>query len=952
MKFGATTMKRKIEEKSANELFILGLTAKDPEEKVRYCTKFLEIEPKAAAFMWRYKWEALCDLGRYEEAIACCDKALEIDPKNADAWINKGVALDHLERYEKTIWCWDKALEIDPMNALAWYNKSYVLDHLGRYEEAIECCDKALEIDPKNVGAWINKGVALGHLERYEETIWCWDKALEIDPKDALAWSNKGDTFLHLGRYEEAIECCDNALGIDPKNAAAWNNKGDALDHLGRYEGAIRCYDQALGIDPKNADAWANRGVSISLGKLGDPRVVEPLIKELGDENGNVRGGATLSLGKLGDLRAVEPLIKTLDDENETVRIGAVNALGRIGEPAIEPLIKAFGDENSLGDENETVFECTANALGRIGELVVEPLIKALGDENETVRLGAVFVLGKLGDPRAVEPLIGRTLGDENEKVRMCAAILLAEIGDEDVVKLLIKALRDENETVLGCAVNALGQIGEPAVEPLIKALVDGDDWRTRSGAAISLGWIGDIRAIPALEKATNDSNKAVREVAIKVLDMIKSSDVYKDYLKGKIKPKITLNFPQMVFQPNNWKRIDIAITNTGSMHAKDISIEPSGDIEFRRIPTIPQLNINETETIAIAMKPTVTGDVPIDVTLTYKDAIDRDYTSSEEVWVSVADPTSTPEQNQPPTAPATHFTTLRTVWDPSSKDFVWGAGKPDEYGELPRIKRWIEGNNPNIYWFLLKIVNSTDHPVTGWNVTLYTEQALTITEAHIDERPVHIVKSDFDTDSNRNVCVVAIPPELGVSIPANGGRRSMYFKMDIRCEDALNMEFGVSGVVKLGKSSQMEVPIKEKRFTYACKYGDFRNMYYGSIDALASMAVTNLQESYSLEIVQNFTNSFRLIREFEKYCNDRYAESEVLIEKLEVVHSSLKAAEPITKDEILPLVEENLAALRLMSGVEAQQKRGIRMCEKLVELLHIATFKIGRGAHHVGMGR
>jgi hypothetical protein len=63
-------------------------------------------------------------------------------------------------------------------------------------------------------------------------------------------------------------------------------------------------------------------------------------------------------------------------------------------------------------------------------------------------------------------------------------------------------------------------------------------------------------------------------------------------------------------------------------------------------------------------------------------------------------------------TAPATHFTTLRTVWDPSSKDFVWGAEKPDEYGELPRIKEWIRNKNPNIYWFLLKIANRTDHPV------------------------------------------------------------------------------------------------------------------------------------------------------------------------------------------------------------------------------------------------
>ena len=336
---------------------------------------------------------------------------------------------------------------------------------------------------------------------------------------------------------------------------------------------------------------------------------------------------------------------------------------------------------------------------------------------------------------------------------------------------------------------------------------------------------------------------------------------------------------------------------------------------------------------------------MPIDIALTYKDALDRDYTSSEEVWVLVADSTSTPEQKPRPNAPTTQFTTLRTVWDPSNKDFVWGAEKPDGYGELPRIKRWIEGNNPNIYWFLLKIVNRADYPVTEWNVTLYTEQALTITEAHLDKQQVRIVKSDFDTDNNRNVCVIAIPPELGVSIPANGGRRSMYFKMDIRCEDALKMEFGVFGVVKLGKSPQMEVPIKEKRFIYACKYGDFRNMYYGSIDDLASQVMGNLQDSYRREIVQNFTNSFRLIRDFENYCKNNYAEPEILIDKLEAVHSSLIAAEPITKDEILPFVEENLDVIRKLGGavpnVEAQKERGMRMCEKLVELLHTASFKI-----------
>jgi hypothetical protein len=140
-------------------------------------------------------------------------------------------------------------------------------------------------------------------------------------------------------------------------------------------------------------------------------------------------------------------------------------------------------------------------------------------------------------------------------------------------------------------------------------------------------------------------------------------------------------------------------------------------------------------------------------------------------------------------------------------------------------------------------------------------------------------------------------------------------------------------------------VPIRKKRFTYACKYGDFENMLRGSPDTLASQVMANLQNPDNRRIMQNFTNSVRLIRDFEKYCNNRYAESEVLVEKLEVAYSSLKAAEPIMKDEILPPVEENPDVLRMMGGVEAQKERGMRMCGQMVELLHIATFKVGGGA-------
>ena len=131
-------------------------------------------------------------------------------------WVNKGVSLGSLGRYEEAIHCCEKALALDPRNVNAWTNKGVSLNSLGRYDEALHCSDKALEIDPRNVNAWNNKGVSLNSLGRYDEAIRCCDKALELDPRYASAWTNKGNSLHFLGHDEDAIHCYDKALRLPP----------------------------------------------------------------------------------------------------------------------------------------------------------------------------------------------------------------------------------------------------------------------------------------------------------------------------------------------------------------------------------------------------------------------------------------------------------------------------------------------------------------------------------------------------------------------------------------------------------------------------------------------------------------------------------------------------------------------------------------------------------------
>jgi Flp pilus assembly protein TadD/predicted amidohydrolase len=168
-----------------------------------------------------------------------------VDTERAHNWFRKGVALGELGKYEEAIKCYDKAIEIKPNDEEAWYNKGVALGKLGKHEEAIRCFDRAIEIKPSYEEAWYGKGVRLGELGKYEEAIKCYDRAIEIRPNYEEAWYNKGWNVTKLGKYEEAIKCYDKAIEIKPNYEEVWYNKGWNVTKLERYEEAAKCFERA-----------------------------------------------------------------------------------------------------------------------------------------------------------------------------------------------------------------------------------------------------------------------------------------------------------------------------------------------------------------------------------------------------------------------------------------------------------------------------------------------------------------------------------------------------------------------------------------------------------------------------------------------------------------------------------------------------------------------------------
>ncbi|MBI4639577.1 MAG: tetratricopeptide repeat protein [Candidatus Tectomicrobia bacterium] len=222
------------------------------------------VEIRGHAWDWFAKGTCLGNLGRYDEALASFDKAIEFDPNNERVWYNRGVALGNAGHYNEALLSFDKATELDPENAPAWVNQGAALVRIGRHNEALVSFNKAIKLDPKNRWAWDNKGRTLIHLKRWDEALVSFDKVIKLDSDNVEVWYNRGWVLAHLERWDEALVSFDKVIELNPKNALAWGNRGVALGILERHEEAFMSFDKVVELDPKNVKAWFDRGIMLA----------------------------------------------------------------------------------------------------------------------------------------------------------------------------------------------------------------------------------------------------------------------------------------------------------------------------------------------------------------------------------------------------------------------------------------------------------------------------------------------------------------------------------------------------------------------------------------------------------------------------------------------------------------------------------------------------------------
>jgi len=142
---------------------------------------------------------------------------------------------------------------------------------------------------------------------------------------------------------------------------------------------------------------------------------------------------------------------------NQETRVKAIEALIELG--ATPALISSMNDMgNTLAMTSYLTRMCDPAMLG--GEVNFQLLLDALNNGNTFVEAGAALILNKIGDVRAVDPIIER-LQDPTCSSKRYMVLALGGFPISKVRAALNRAVKDPDSLVSGVAKDTLAKLSK-----------------------------------------------------------------------------------------------------------------------------------------------------------------------------------------------------------------------------------------------------------------------------------------------------------------------------------------------------------------------------------------------------------------------------------------------------------------------------------------------------------
>jgi tetratricopeptide (TPR) repeat protein len=153
---------------------------------------------------------------KFENAAIAFQRAVTLNPADADSYNNLGEALGELKQYPRALESFSKAVALDPKLLKARYNQAVTYDRMGNFRYSEFVFRNLIKSNPQYSLPYDGLAVTLSKAGRAKEAIAFHEKAIALDPRDPSYYYNCAISYLMLGNTAKALEQQEKLKAIDP----------------------------------------------------------------------------------------------------------------------------------------------------------------------------------------------------------------------------------------------------------------------------------------------------------------------------------------------------------------------------------------------------------------------------------------------------------------------------------------------------------------------------------------------------------------------------------------------------------------------------------------------------------------------------------------------------------------------------------------------------------------
>jgi eukaryotic-like serine/threonine-protein kinase len=208
---------------------------------------------------YRLKYQLDKDKKWIDEALANCQKALQLDDRLPALYVTLGNIHRTTGKYDLALQEFQRTLQLDPRNADAISGLAKSYNAAGRTADAEAAFKKAIALRPNFWNDYNSYGAFLDEHQRYDEAVAEYRHAIQLTPDNAALYLNLGAAYSDMGgaHYAEAEQMLLKSIALEP-SYAAYTNLGYLYNEQHKYAEGASATEKALQLNDKDYMVWEN----------------------------------------------------------------------------------------------------------------------------------------------------------------------------------------------------------------------------------------------------------------------------------------------------------------------------------------------------------------------------------------------------------------------------------------------------------------------------------------------------------------------------------------------------------------------------------------------------------------------------------------------------------------------------------------------------------------------